>query len=280
VKTQANYFTKSVYNYNLSQVQTGDTSQANCGISGGPNVCGSGNNASVKLNRPMEAKIGVRFHQPRSGVPVVPHKRDPMSQDVFDAEVDLTWANNSAADYLQIRFPGDPKSGGTEGVLPVNGTPGNLPPNSDIRTGFHDVIGVRDGGDFNDLPDQLAVRLGGFLETKGQDYQYQNLSFIGATRFGFALGGTYRVHLSSEKTSAIEFHLGLEHVFFLEENNSDPNGPGLPALSGTNCNPPAPVSNSPTCPNGGQKFRTNWPVNLGTITSSINVINVGASYRF
>ena len=29
-----------------------------------------------------------------------------------------------------------------------------------------------------------------------------------------------------------------------------------------------------------QQYRTLWPVNLGTITSAINVLNVGASYSF
>jgi long-subunit fatty acid transport protein len=279
VKTQANYFTPAVARGNNSAVVSGDTSQANCGDPMSGPVCGSGNNASVGLNIPMEAKLGVRFHQPRSDVPIVAHKRDPMSQDLFDAEVDLTWANNSAVDYLQIRFPGDKNS---EGILPVNGTPGFVPPNADARHHFKDVVGVRVGGDYNILPDQLALRLGGFFETNGQDPTYQNIDIDGASRFGFALGGTYRVHLgAAPKTNALEFSLGLMHVFYADENNNNPNSPGLPALAGTDCNPtPATVPSGLYCPSGIQKFRTNWAVNLGTITQSINVINVGVSYRF
>jgi hypothetical protein len=31
---------------------------------------------------------------------------------------------------------------------------------------------------------------------------------------------------------------------------------------------------------GTQKYRTDWVVNLGTIASSLNVVNVGASVAF
>ena len=35
------------------------------------------------------------------------HLRDPMATDVFDVETDFTWANDSAFDTIQIRFPAD-----------------------------------------------------------------------------------------------------------------------------------------------------------------------------
>jgi hypothetical protein len=31
---------------------------------------------------------------------------------------------------------------------------------------------------------------------------------------------------------------------------------------------------------GNQKYRTAWPINLGTITNAVDVLNVGLSYRF
>ena len=43
-------------------------------------------------------------------------------------------------------------------------------------------------------------------------------------------------------------------------------------------------SNGPTtnggCTDGAQPSRTEWPVNLGTITNSFNQINLGGTYRF
>ncbi len=277
IQTQANYFTTRVANGDTSQVKYGDTSQTDCGT-GMPNVtaCGSGNNANVRLVIPMEAKVGLRFHKLRGGVPAQAHLRDPMSQDIFDVETDLTWANNSANDYLQIRFPGDANG---EGVIPINGTPGYAPPNSDVRHHFKDVVGIRVGGDWNALPDQLAVRAGGFFETNGQDMTYQNLDIIGAQKFGFALGGTYRIHFG-QRTSALEISLGLMHVFYADEDNSSPTAAGLNGIAGTNCNPVEMPSKNPNCMNGVQKYRTNWPVNLGTITNSVNVLNLGLSYRF
>ena len=53
----------------------------------------------------------------------------------------------------------------------------------------------------------------------------------------------------------------------------------LPALAGTSCNN-ANVAPPDGCSDGNQRYRTKWPVNLGTITNSLNVINVGLAYRF
>jgi long-chain fatty acid transport protein len=240
-----------------------------------PAICGSGNNASVKVPLPMEAKIGARFHMPRSGVDAQAHMRDPMAQDVFDIEADVTWANDSAFDYLQLRFPGTDAG---LGKIPVQGTPGALPPNADMRHHFSDVIGVRLGGDYNILPDQLSVRAGGFFESQAADPTYQNIDFDAASRFGLALGAQYRIKFGSNK---LDFMAGYGHVFFANLSNTDPNGTGVPALTGEPCiggNPP-PTGQS-QCPGGRQPYRTIWPVNLGTITSQINVINVGASLSF
>jgi hypothetical protein len=42
-----------------------------------------------------------------------------------------------------------------------------------------------------------------------------------------------------------------------------------------------PSGTTAICPaTGTQKYRTDWVANLGTITSSLNVINVGASLAF
>jgi hypothetical protein len=65
-----------------------------------------------------------------------------------------------------------------------------------------------------------------------------------------------------------------------EQSRTDPNASGSPALAGTSCNKAAPVPGTQTCDDGSERYRTKWPVNLGTITTSLNVINVGAAYRF
>jgi len=278
VTTAANYFTNAVYTGNKSQVTYGDTAEPECHTPPpqGPALCGSGNNGKITVPIPMEAKLGVRYHKPRSDVAYDEHRREPMVEDVFDVEADFTWANNSAFDSIQLRFPGDANG---NGVIPANpGIPAStIPPNADVKHGFRDVFGVRMGGDYNVLPDKLAIRAGAFFETQAANSVYQNIDFDGADRFGVALGGTYRVKLGSEKQHALDFMAGYGHVFFGTLSNNNPNGQGVPALTGISCS--AGQISGP-CPDGGQRYRTPWPINLGTITSSINVINVGVSYRF
>ncbi|HEX8789360.1 MAG TPA: outer membrane protein transport protein [Polyangiaceae bacterium] len=281
VITQAYYYQYAQTNPN--KIAWGDTAYPACYNPGtatpSATPCGNGGNAKVNVTLPMEAKLGFRYHQPRSDVPAQAHVRDPMATDVFDAELDLTWANNSAFDSIQIRFPGD-SSG--KGILPANpAIPGNLPPNADVRHHFKDVFGVRLGGDYNVLPDQLALRAGAFFETAAADTTYQNIDFIASDRIGFALGGTYRIKFSESNTrggNALDIMAGYGHVFFGTLTNNGPNG--LNALSGEQCAAGSTPQAGGVCSNGNTQYRSLWPVNLGTITSAINVINVGASYRF
>ena len=183
----------------------------------------------------------------------------------------------------------------------VNGTGGTVPPNADVTKGYKDVFGLRLGGDYNLIRDKLAIRAGAFFESTGQDAQYQSIDFPGAKRFGLAIGGTYRIRFGGGEVAknddgtprddvpppppghALDFHLGYGHVFFATQTNDDPYANGLPAITGTTCNPAPPPSTTvsgPNCPDGKPKYRTNWPVNLGRVTSAINAINVGVAYKF
>ena len=285
VQTSVSYFRPAVATGGPdSKVIHGDTSLPDCGTgTPGLAVCGP-DKGSLTVPIPMEAKIGVRVHGARAGVKQA-HRRDPLSQDKWDAEVDFTFANNQAFDSLQVRFPGN--ADGT-GVIPVNGSGGTLPPNADVPHNFKNVFGVRLGGDFNAIPDKLAIRAGAFFESNGQDPRYQNIDFIGAQRIGLSLGGTFRVPLSkredggASKGSALEFSLGFMHMFVADQTNTDRNSAGVAGLAGSPCNPQANFTSASatTCLDGRQTYRANWPVNLGTMTNALNVINVGVSYRF
>lgn len=316
VGTAANFYTRQNAAGDDKGVRYGDTIFEDCGTGLPTKACGGGDNATLKLVIPMEAKLGIRFHKPRAlpptevaeappqalppspvgadgtegPVPAPPaappapaarnrHVRDPLATDVWDLEADLTWANNSAIGDIQIRFPGDASGKGT---LPVAGVAGGeIPPNGDQRRDYKDVVGIRLGGDYNVLPDKLALRAGTFFETAAASAQYQNIDFAASARFGLALGGTYRIRFGEgDKTSALEIMAGFGHVFFAEQSRTDPNASGSLALAGTSCNKVAPVAGTQTCEDGSQRYRTKWPVNLGTITNSLNVINVGLAYRF
>ncbi len=285
VGTAANFYSQQNASGDDKKVVYGDTIFEDCGTGLKTTACGGGGNGHVKLVIPMEAKLGLRYHKPRAAVPAWAEGkpvRDPLTTDVFDLEANLTWANNSAADTIQIRFPGDATGKGT---LPVAGVAGGeIPPNADQRRGFKDVVGIRLGGDWNVLPDRLALRAGGFFETSAAEARYQSLDFSAGARFGMALGATYRIRLGDDaRSSALEIMAGFGHVFVTEQSRTDPRASGAPGLAGTSCNQSAgsnPPVNADTCTDGSGRYRTRWPVNLGTITSSLNVINVGLAYRF
>jgi long-chain fatty acid transport protein len=278
VQTASGYFDPS----HKQPVVWGDTHVPNCNQpAGAPNLCDGGNNVTLKIPQPMEAKLGLRFHQPRATVASGDrHVRDPIAQDVFDLEANLTWANDSTLDAVHIGIKTTNPNG--DGSLPpTSGLPpgvATLPPNVDVPHNFRDVYGVRLGGDWNVLPERLAVRAGAFFESQAANAAYQNIDFDAAWRLGFALGGTYRVALGGK---SLDLMVGYGHVFFGTLTNDQQNV-GIRAVNGTPCSagmdPSGPTA---TCPmTGVQKYRTDWIANLGTITSSLNVINVGASLAF
>jgi long-subunit fatty acid transport protein len=267
-----------------------DTTYTDCGTPGGKPLC-SANSVEMKIPIPMEAKLGVRYHKPRAGVPQE-HRRDPLATDAYDLEADFTWANDSSFSTINISLP----------TIPVNingvNTLASLPANASIPNGFQDVFGVHVGGDYNLISDALAIRAGGYFQTAAQPAEYQNLDFVGQWEAGFALGATYRLHLAgAPKKNAIEISAGFGHTFIGTSSytTNDPQHTGVHALSGTPCNGQVQSSGSaPTgswsqanaagtngnCTDGVQQDRSEWPVNLGTITNSFNQINLGASYRF
>jgi hypothetical protein len=209
---------------------------------------------TLKLAIPMEAKLGVRYHHTRSDAPAgnasgppARRVRDMLSQDVFDIELDFTWANNSAVDTVEIRFQPDvPVAGTSNGFVPVNG---------DIPHEWKDVLGVRLGGDFVVLPGRLALRAGGFFETKGQDDEYLNLDFHMGTKGGISGGATVRV-------GPVDVSAAYQHTFYGALDNG---GRGaVPALSG----------------DASTGFRSRQFVNGGRLESSLNEVALGGTLRF
>lgn len=292
VGTAANWFAAQNARGDAANVRYADTVYEDCGTGLSTTACGAGGNARVTLRIPMEAKLGLRWHEPRARTPRwygkdtegtfprpvgAPAARDPLHDDLFDVEADFTWANDSAIDAIQIRFPGDASG---RGLLPTAVQGGELPPNADQARRFRDVLGVRIGGDVNVLPDRLALRGGAFVESAAARPQYQSIDLAAGARVGLALGATYRLPLAARPDApALELMVGYAHVFVAEQSRSDPGAPGVPALAGTSCNGSQAVSPD-TCSDGFQRYRTKWPVNLGTITNVANLVNVGLAYRF
>ncbi len=267
--------------YGTGTPTTTDVSKVNCGGQTPNAACGpNGPGASFKVNVPQEAKIGFRWHQPRHDIEQDPHLRDPMSQDIYDIELDLTYANDSAIDNFQIRLPG-------QGTILLNGTPGYIPPNADVPHMFHDVFGARLGGDWNIIPDKLALRAGAYTESAAMRAVYQNIDFPDGPRIGWAGGAAYRIHFAKidgdtppgkRAAKTLEIMVGFMHTLMFSSSTQDGQ---IKAIAGTQCQDVTQNNaGAATCKNGLQSYRTTWSVNNGTITNAVNLINLGVNYRF
>lgn len=279
VGTAVGYFGAANARGDDSRVAYGDTLFSDCGT-GRPQdegKCGEGDNAKVTFAIPMEAKVGVRYRRPRASGRAA--RRDPLADDLFDVEIDLTWANNSAIESIKVRFPSDSTGAGR---LPVSGIHSEIPPNADQPRHYRDVFGIRVGGDYSVIPDALALRAGAYVETAAARDPFQHIDFAASQRLGFALGGTYRVRLGRDpsRTDAIEIMVAYGHTVFADQSRVDRRASGMGAIAGTPCPEDATVTGPSQCSDGTQRYRTRWPVNLGTITNTLHVINVGVAYRF
>ena len=185
----------------------------------------------------------------------------------------------------QLRFPADPIERPGSHLL---ANPGNLRASehpaqcADIRHAFHDVFGVRLGGDYNLSPDQASrCARAQFFETQAADSALLRTStFEGRCASASPRAAPIACTLWARRRRAAPLRASCSAtgiVFFGALRNDRPKG-GVNALSGAPCAMGAPSGG--VCPDGTPAYRTPWPVNLGTITSAINVVNVGASYKF
>ncbi len=246
----------------------------NCNITNTPSA------GTVSFQIPMEAKLGLRFHQPRKDVAKRPgwanvpgrKVRDPMSEDVFDIELDFTWANNSAVQNLDLNFhPGICINAGVGQCI------GQVPANGSIPHNWKDVVGVRLGSDVVVVPNVLSLRAGGFYETKGVDDAYLSLDFDLAQKIGASGGATVRL-------GPIDVSVGFQHTFYGVLNNGG-NG-SIYALSGDASNATVkngpcgadPVKNGPMV--GPGCFRSYQSVNGGILTASLNEVGLSGTAHF
>jgi long-chain fatty acid transport protein len=225
---------------------------------------------TIKFQIPMEARLGFRYHHPRASVEDAPSftkregrkVRDPLSQDVFDVELDFTWANNSSVQDIELRFRGPEASGGIGGAqIPINGVCATcfVPPNGDIAHKWKDVFGARLGGDVVILPNRLALRAGGWVESRLQDDAYLNLDFPGGMKGGVAGGATVRI-------GPVDISAAYQHTFYATMDNGG-NGE-LKALSGD--------SSAALNP----QYRSQQIVNGGKLSTVLNEVALGGTIRF
>jgi hypothetical protein len=250
IRSKADLYAQSNYYDSKGQVNT-------AGILDPANITDVKGAASFNFQLPMEARLGVRYHHPRyqsmNGTQawLTKHQgavRDGMSEDLFDIEADLTWSHNSAVENIEIRL-----AEGTQ--LNVGGTTAPAPLNADVARNWRDVFGARVGGEYVVIPDFVAVRAGGFVETKGVDDAYLSLDFQQAMKAGVSAGATVRVAM-------VDVTVGYMHTFF---GTLDNGGKGaVYGLSGD--------------PNAG--FRTPQVINGGRLTGRLDEFALGVTAHF
>ena len=202
---------------------------------GSPNLCGSGNNASVKVPLPMEAKLGVRYHQPRARrrVRLAPPRPDGAGRLRRRGRLHLGQRQRvrHAPDPLPRRLerqrhhpgqPGHPQLDHPPERRRPPPLPGRLrrPPRRRLQ---HPA---RPAG-----PSARARSSRRRRPTRST----RTSTSTAPTASASPLGGTYRVQLGPEKHQALDFMAGYGHVFFGTLSNDNPNSAGLPALVGTPC---------------------------------------------
>jgi long-chain fatty acid transport protein len=215
---------------------------------------------------PPEVRAGVRVHVPRERPRTDDsiRVRDPLHDDVFDVEVDGSYAWNSVASSIVVRF----RTGLDTQPLKVP-----VPPNADRPTGYEDSLGVRLGGQWNAVRDLVGVRAGGWLETRSQDPAYLTVDPVGAFRFGFGGGIVVRYHF-------LDVSIGYQRHGSLGLDNHGDGALRAPAALGPNSLPFGSATPATVPAANLQAYRTIHAVNGGSVSFDANVFTLGGVARF
>ncbi|MBK7580556.1 MAG: outer membrane protein transport protein [Myxococcales bacterium] len=213
------------------------------------------NGAKVVLGLPMEARVGARWHMPRKVTSPLEAEsfrkdryrvRDPLRDDLYDMELDLTWANNSSVENVEIRF--------ADGIN-VLGLPGTVPTNADRPTGWRDSFGARLGMQYNAMRNLMGLRLGTWVESSAAKAEYLTVTGVPALRGGFGGGFVLRA-------GSVDIESGYQHIWNAGLDNG---GDGQQrAIAGS----------------GSADHRSYHAVNGGKVSQHANVFSLGAVARF
>lgn len=231
---------------------------------------------------PPEARIGVRFHQPRTQANVIKggdfgangfKSRDPLHDDVFDVEVNGSYSLNESANTIEVRFAENPDGTGAKDLVPN----GKLPPNADKWNGYKNSIGARLGTQINVIRDRFGVRAGTWIETQSQDPKWLSVAAVGALRGGVGGGIVFRQDF-------IDISIGYQYHWSAGLDNNGQGAMRGVVGTGQDADPKDPQFR--TTKDAGKsaadrtQFRTNFTVNDGSITQHAHAFTLGGTVRF
>jgi long-subunit fatty acid transport protein len=216
----------------------------------------------VRLTVPfpsIEATLGIRYAQRRA--PLQPGARrtlDPMKDEVWDVELNGYWSSTSDIDQYALRISEEQPGSPGAPSLAFSTAPGSatlaLPQHPVVPRQFDDTFGVRLGGDYNWLPEKLAVRLGFSYETRAVPPEYMNIDIWPVAKLGIHAGATLALGERYRITAA------YSHVFYQAVEVAVGEG-RVPEI----------VSQAPDAA---------LPVNEGAYNASLDVLSVQANARF
>ncbi len=160
---------------------------------------------TMGLHAPMQVRFGGRYVN-----------RLADGSERFDVEFDYLFEMQSMHDAIDLVFDADHTivTAG-DGELP----PISLPEMSDKRN-YVNTHAFRLGGDYNVIPNRLALRLGGSYETSQSESKYTHLDFVSNDRWSVAAGAGVKVDWLG---LGWKFDVAYSYVGLIERNvkNSD-----------------------------------------------------------
>jgi hypothetical protein len=133
---------------------------------------------------------------------------DPMSNEVFDIELDFVYELNSRVEDFVVDVPGamlEYQFVNSMGMAEA-GDAIPVPPSIALPHRWKDQWSLRLGGDYNVIPGMAAVRAGFSYESSGVNEAYQAIDFFVGSRIGIHAGLTVRL-------GRIDVSLAYAHFF-------------------------------------------------------------------
>ncbi len=139
-----------------------------------------------------------------------------------------------------------------------------------IKKGLKDTFSLRLGGDYNVIPDMLAVRGGFFYETKGQDEPYAYVDFYSFHRVGPSLG-------ASLKMWGFDLSLAYAYVFQIPIIVREEESKTYQQVPGSKC--VAPYTDPMNC-NSRYYGQPSAVANAGVYIANYHFFSAGLTYTF
>lgn len=210
----------------------------------------------MEVGLPTQLRFGARFALPRRG-----HVRineeiqgqapfDPMRDEVFDVEADFIYETSSAFERLHIENRGEIDLGANRVAAPSP---------IDVAHNWRNVWGVRVGGDFNAVPEVLALRAGVSYESGAQSTADAHIDIPAYDMLGLHAGLSLRFRWLTASIAYAHFFTG----------GNDASRDGRLSVVGTTG-----ALRESDCAQPGTGAGA-CQVNRGLYTASLDVFNVG-----